>query len=140
MSAAGTATGAAFGWGLAIAAVAAGYISYGWPGVAMAISAVVFWLLLQFSRALRVLREASGNPVGQVPNAVMLHARLQLGMRLPAILKMTRSLGRAVGDAPKGGRESFVWTDAGGDEVRVELLKGQVTAWVLKRAVDQVGA
>jgi hypothetical protein len=120
--------------------VAAGYIGYGWPGVALAITAIMFWLLLQFSRAVRVLREASGNPVGQVPNAVMLHARLQVGMRLPAILKMTRSLGRAVGEAEDAGRESFVWTDVGGDEVRVELLKGQVTAWALKRAADQPGA
>jgi hypothetical protein len=134
------ANSAAFGWGLAVAAVAGGYFSYGWPGVAMAFSAIVFWLLLQFSRAVRVLREASGNPVGQVPNAVMLHAKLQVGMRLPAILKITRSLGRAVGDAADGGRESFVWTDEGGDAVRVELLNGQVTAWGLKRAAEQTGA
>jgi len=48
------------GWGLAVAALAVGYASYGWPGVVLALGVVVFWLLLQFSRALRALRLASG--------------------------------------------------------------------------------
>jgi hypothetical protein len=118
------------GWALAVAALAAGYTRYGWRGVALALTVIVFWLLLQFTRALRVLREASGRPVGQVGNAVMLHARLTRGMRLPAVLKLTRSLGRKVADEP----ETFVWADAGGDEVRVELRAGRVAAWTLTRA------
>ncbi len=118
------------GWVLAVAAVAAGWMRYGWRGVALALTVIVFWLLLQFTRALRVLREASGRPVGQVGNAVMLHARLARGMRLPAVLKLTRSLGRKVADEP----ETFVWADAGGDEVQVELRAGRVAAWTLRRA------
>ena len=62
------------GWVLAAVAVALGYAGYGWPGVLLALGVVVFWLLLQFSRALRVLRAASQRPVGTVPNAVMLQA------------------------------------------------------------------
>ena len=46
------------GWSLAAAAVVGGYFSYGWQGVVLAMSAVVFWLLLQFSRVLRALRTA----------------------------------------------------------------------------------
>ena len=47
------------GWGLAAAAVAVGYAGYGWPGVVLALGVVVFWLLLQFNRALRALRWTS---------------------------------------------------------------------------------
>ena len=50
------------GWGLAVLAVAAGYVSYGWTGVLMAVTAIVFWLLLQFSRAMRVMSQAGGSP------------------------------------------------------------------------------
>ncbi len=124
----------AVSWGLALAAFVVGYVGYGWAGVALAFTAVTFWLLLQFSRAVRVLRTAGGNPVGQVPNAVMLQAKLVKGMRLPQILKITQSLGRAVGAAPGGAVENYVWTDAGGDEVHVELRDGRVSHWELKRA------
>ena len=117
------------GWGLAAAAVAVGYAGYGWPGVVLALGVVVFWLLLQFNRALRALRLASGRPVGQVPNAVMLHARLRTGLRLTQVLALTRSLGRRVADDP----ETFAWRDDAGDEVQVELRKGRVSAWRLRR-------
>jgi hypothetical protein len=120
---------AALGWGLALAALAAGYVGYGWPGVVMAVSAIVFWLLLQFSRSLRVLGQAAGRPVGQVPSAVMLHARLQTGMRLPQVLALTRSLGKAVSKEP----EVWAWRDDGGDELHVQLQAGRVTRWELRR-------
>ncbi len=121
---------AGLGWALAVAAVAAGYLGYGWRGVALAASVIAFWLLLQFSRALRVLRQAASRPVGHVANAVMLQARLQHGMRLPHVLKITGSLGRQVSEDP----EIWAWADAGGDEVQVVLQAGRVTAWDLKRA------
>jgi hypothetical protein len=118
------------GWALVVAAVAVGYVSYGWRGLALAVTVTAFWLMLQFSRGLRALRDASGRPVGQVPNAVMLHSRLSKGMRLPDILKTTRSLGRKVADDP----ETYAWADAAGDEVQVELHQGRVSAWKLQRA------
>ncbi len=119
-----------FGWGLAVAAVAAGYMGYGWRGVALAISVIAFWMLLQFSRAMRALRLAASQPVGHVANAVMLHSKLQSGMRLPDVLKITRSLGRSISPEP----ETWAWTDEGGDEVLVVLQAGRVTRWELKRA------
>ena len=124
------------GWALALAAVIAGYLSYGWKGLALAITAVAFWLLLQFSRALRALRDAARAPVGTVANAVMLHARLRSGMRLPDVLRLTGSLGRKV-DQPPPARpddESWAWADAAGDEVEVLLQQGRVQAWELRRA------
>ena len=118
------------GWGLAVVAVAVGYASYGWRGVLLALSVVVFWLLLQFSRALRVMRQAAGRPIGQIDSAVMLNARLRPGLKLLDILPMTGSLGQKVADDP----ETFVWTDAGGDRVRVELRAGKLVAHALERA------
>jgi hypothetical protein len=120
---------AALGWALAVAAVAAGYVGYGWKGVVLALTVIVFWLLLQFSRALRVLRNAAAAPVGSVKSAVMFNARLQPGQRLPDVLKLTGSLGRKLSDAP----EAWAWADAGGDAVHVTLVDGRVSAWELKR-------
>jgi hypothetical protein len=120
------------GWALAALALAVGYLQWGWQGVVLAVTVIVFWLLLQFSRALRVLRNAGQAPVGQVPNAVMLHTKLQRGQRLPEVLKFTKSLGIKVADDP----ETFEWRDAGGDAVRVELRAGRLDRWTLLRAAD----
>lgn len=128
---------AALGWALAVAAVAVGYSVYGWAGVVLAFSVIVFWLLLQFSRALRVLRTAGSNPVGSVANAVMLNAKLQKGQRLPDVLKLTRSLGRRIGESETP--ETWAWADEAGDEVQVHLQGGSVTGWQLIRA-DQAQA
>ena len=121
---------ATIGWALAVAAVAVGYAGYGWRGVLLAITVVVFWLLLQFSRALRVMRLAAQAPVGQVPSAVMLHAKLQPGMPLMAVIKLTRSLGRKVRDGP----ETFAWRDESGAEVEIEFDGGRCKVWRLTRA------
>lgn len=124
-----------FGWLLAAVAVVAGYVGYGWRGVALALSIVVFWLLLQFSRALRVMRNAAGNPVGHTDNAVMLQARLQPGMRMLQVVTLTRSLGHKLGDDP----ETFAWQDAGGDAVHVVLRQGVIAEVRLVRADQAPG-
>ena len=121
--------GASLGWTLAALAVAAGYLAYGWPGVVLALSVTVFWLLLQFSRALRVMRLAAKAPVGHVPSAVMLHTKLREGMRLMEVIKLTRSLGRKVRDEP----ETFAWRDDSGAEVEIEFVNGQCRGWRLAR-------
>jgi hypothetical protein len=124
------------GWALAALAVAIGYLQWGWQGVVLAATMIVFWLRLQFSRALRVLRNAGQAPMGRVPNAVMLHARLQQGQRLPQILAITKSLGNKLADDP----ETFEWRDAGGDAVRVELRHGKLDRWSLQRAANPAQA
>lgn len=117
------------GWALAVVAVAVGYVGYGWRGVVLAITLIVFWLLLQLSRALRVMRLAAEAPVGQVPSAVMLHAKLHVGMPLMDVIKLSRSLGRKVRDEP----ETLAWRDASGAEVEVEFDHGRCRAWRLIR-------
>lgn len=124
--------GGALAWLLAAAAVVAGWFAYGWPGVVLAITVVVFWLLLQFSRALRVLRMAGANPVGVVPNAVMFNAWLKPGMRLTEVLVHTRSLGRKLGE--EGSHERWAWQDGSGDTVELTLVNGRLARWELKRA------
>ena len=121
---------ATIGWALAVAAVAVGYAGYGWRGVLLAVTVIVFWLLLQFSRALRVMRLAAQAPVGQVPSAVMLHAQLHPDMPLMAVIKLTRSLGRKLRDEP----ETFAWRDESGAEVEIEFAGGRCRVWRLTRA------
>ena len=118
------------GWLLAAVALAIGWLQWGWPGVVLAVTMIVFWLLLQFSRALRVLRRAGQAPIGHIDSAVMLHSKLHQGQRLPQILALTRSLGHK----RDGGPEVFEWRDAGGDGVRVELIGGKLARWELLRA------
>ena len=125
---------AAIGWGLALAALVVGLIGYGWPGLVLALTVIVFWMLLQFSRALRAMRVAAGRPVGEVDNAVMLHAKLRSGLRLVEVLKLTRSLGRPLVTGVDAVDETFVWEDVAGDRVEVDLHLGRVTAWRLQRA------
>ena len=110
--------------------MAVGYTAYGWPGVALAVSVIAFWLLLQFSRALRVMRAAAGRPIGHVDSAVMLLSKLHKGMALAQIMKITRSFGIKRGDVP----ETYAWQDAGGDEVVAELQDGRLAQWYLQRA------
>jgi uncharacterized protein (DUF58 family) len=131
---------AAAGWALAALAVAAGGWAYGWQGIVLALTLVVFWLLLQFSRALRAMRTAASRPVGFVDNAVMLNARLRPGMRLVDIIVLTRSLGRKLGEDTAPTLERYAWADAGGDTVVVDLHAGRCTGWRLERAAGTPAA
>ena len=118
------------GWGLAAIGTALAYYRYGWAGLALAVSMVVFWLLLQFSRALRAMTRAGKAPVGHVANAVMLHTKLRNGQRLMDIIVLTQSLGEKLADDP----ETYRWTDTAGDSVQVELRGGRCTRFTLQRA------
>ena len=120
---------AKLGWALAVLALAAGYLGYGWRGLVLALTVIAFWLLLQFSRALRVMRLAARAPVGHVPSAVMLHARLHAGMQMMNVVKLTRSLGRKLRDEP----DTFAWRDESGAEVEVEFADGRCRTWRLTR-------
>lgn len=123
------------GWALAAVAFAVGWIGWGWQGLVLAFTVVAFWLLLQFSRSLRVLRSAGANPVGHVDSAVMLNSRLERGITLLDVVKITRSLGRKLGESP----ERWGWTDPGGASVVVELDGGKVRSWTLERPDEPPG-
>jgi uncharacterized protein (DUF58 family) len=131
---------AVFGWALAAAALFIGWRGYGWQGLAFAFTLVVFWLLLQFNRGVRVMRDASESPVGWVQSAVMFNAKLHRGMSLMQIVKLARSLGRRVSERP----EVWQWSDDGGSTVAVTVVDGRCTEWALQRpdadaAADRAG-
>ncbi len=117
------------GWALAALFVALGWRQYGWQGALFALSAVVFWLLLQFNRTMRTMRAAAQRPVGQVDSAVMLHARLQPGMTLLQVIGLTNSLGRRLGET----EDDWAWSDEGGSSVRLHFTRGKLAHFELDR-------
>ena len=122
------------GWGLVVAAIAVGWVQYGWQGVVLAVTVVVFWLLLQFSRALRVMKQAAAAPMGQVPSAVMFNTKLRSGMTMMQVLPLTRSLGQRI-ESPAANHqtESWRWMDEGGSYVTLTFVSGKLDHWHLQR-------
>jgi len=119
------------GVGLALAALLGGGALLGWQGVVFAMTGIVFWLLLQMSRLMRIMKLAGSAPMGSLDNAVMLNAKLHAGMRLVDLLQLTRSLGI------KQGKDAYRWQDGAGDAVEVQLAKGRLVSWQLRRAQDR---
>lgn len=122
------------GTGLALAALVAGGLLLGWQGVIFAMTGIVFWLLLQMSRLMRLMKQAGAAPMGSVANAVMLGSKLHAGMKLVDLITLAGSLG--VKQAP----ETYRWQDAGGDAVEVVLRKGRLVEWRLVRADGVTGS
>ncbi|OWQ86216.1 hypothetical protein CDN99_20485 [Roseateles aquatilis] len=113
---------------LAIAAIVAGGAFFGWKGAILGLSCVVFYLLLQFTQLMKVMRTANDAPMGHVSSALMLQSRLHPGMKLIELIKLCRSLG------VKSGENTYRWTDAGGDAVDIVMERGVVASWQLVRA------
>lgn len=123
------------GWSLALLALAAGWLSHGWPGLALAATVITFWLLLQFNRTLRIMKNTGRAPVGHVPSVVMLNAKLKPGMPMLDVIAMTRSLGRPVVQSP----DTYSWADQGGLELVVSFDDGRCKSWQLVRPVQTAG-
>ena len=117
------------GWALAAAALAAGWRGYRWPGIALALSVIVFWLLMQFNRSLKVMRNAASAPVGHIDSAVMLNSKLSAGLPMIRVVTLTKSLGKHVAEDP----ETWAWTDASGSDVTIVFDKGRCRRWTLNR-------
>ena len=117
------------GWALAALALAAGWRGYGGPGIALALSVIAFWLLMQFNRSLKVMRNAASAPVGHIDSAVMLNAKLSAGLPMFRVVTLTRSLGRRVAEDP----ETWAWADASGSNVTIVFDKGRCQRWTLNR-------
>lgn len=116
-------------WIAAVAVVAFSYMKMGWPGVALSVGMLVFWVLLLYSRMLRTLRAAADRPKGQVSSAVMLHAKLQRGLSLLQVVAMAQSLGEEVSKEP----EVWRWTDASQSSVDCTFAGGKLSQWTLRR-------
>ncbi|WP_119964189.1 glycerate kinase [Simplicispira lacusdiani] len=112
--------------------VVASYRTYGWMGVAGAVGLLLMWLLLHFTRLMTVLKKAADSPMGHVGSAVMLNARLRVGVSLMHVIAMTRSLG-VLQSRENEQPEVYRWTDAGGSHVTCEFQHGRLLAWTLVR-------
>ncbi|TAG35508.1 MAG: glycerate kinase [Polaromonas sp.] len=108
------------------------YRSYGWQGVVVVVSVLVFGMLLHFSRMMQVLKRAANRPIGHVDSAVMLNAKLRPGATLLHVIAMTRALGAlqsAKGEQP----EVFRWTDGSESHVTCTFVGGKLSQHVLVR-------
>ena len=116
--------------GALVAALA--WRGWGWPGVAMAIGGIVMWMLLHFTRMMKVLQRASNRPVGWCDSAVMLNAKLRAGVNLLHVIALTRALGEQI--SPKEQQpEVYRWTDASASSVTCEFARGRLVKWDLLR-------
>lgn len=114
--------------------------NYGWPGVALLGGGLVMWLLLHFTRTMRVLQRAANRPVGYVGSAVMLNAKLKPGMSLLHVVAMTQSLGQLLSERDAQ-PEVFRWSDGGASHVTCEFAVGKLTSHALLRPdADEVQA
>ena len=109
-----------------------GYANYGWAGVALVGGGILMFLLLHFTRTLKVLKRAADRPVGHVASAVMLNAKLKPGMTLLHVTAMTRALGELRTD-PQAQPERYRWSDAGQSFVEAEFVAGKLRVWQLVR-------
>jgi len=117
---------------LGVVVVAVAWRGFGWAGVALAVSGIVMWLLLHFTRMMKVLQRASSRPVGYCDSAVMLNAKLRPGVNLMHVMAMTRALGEQV--SPKETQpEVYRWSDGSGSHVTCEFLRGKLVKWELFR-------
>ena len=112
--------------------MAAGWRGYGWQGLALAFSVIVFWLLIMFNRSVKVMRMAAESPVGVVGSAVMLNAKLTVGLPMLQVVAFTKSIGRRVTDEP----DTSEWRDASGSDVTIVFEKGRCKRWILNRPAD----
>jgi hypothetical protein len=106
--------------------------NYGWQGMALVIGGIVMWMLLHFTRMMKVLQRASQLPVGYCDSAVMLNAKLRPGVNLLHVLALTRAVGEQV--SPKEQQpEIYRWTDSTASSVTCEFARGRLVKWELLR-------
>ena len=117
------------GWLLVAAIGAASWAAWGWRGVAIAASAIVFWMLMQFNRTVRVMQDAAQRPVGHVPSAVMFHAGLRPGLTMLQVVKSTGTLGKRA----EGPADDWVWSDDGGVAAHLRFERGALASWRIER-------
>ena len=111
------------------------YDSMQWMGVGLALSAMVTWLLLHYTRLIHIFNKASKRPIGYVDSAVMMHVKIKKGMPLLKVIALTKSLGKKEGELsnPPVDPEVYTWTDASESTVRCVFMGGRLSTWDLHR-------
>lgn len=121
-----------FVWLAGAVIVALAYDKMGWPGVALAVGMLIFWMLLLYTRMMQTLKVAATRPKGLVSSAVMFNARLKTGLSLLQVIAMTKSLGEEASKEP----EVWRWTDASHSVVECTFAAGKLQSWQLTRPVQ----
>ncbi|MBC5763969.1 glycerate kinase [Ramlibacter albus] len=117
---------------LGVVLVYAAWRGYGWPGVALVVGGIIMWMLLHFTRMMKVLQRAGSRPVGYCDSAVMLNAKLKPGVNLLHVLALTRAIGEQLSE--KGiDPEIYKWTDGTQSSVTCEFKRGKLVKWTLYR-------
>lgn len=115
-----------------IVLLALAWRSMGWQGVFAVAGGLMMWLLLHYTRIVKVMSRAAERPVGFVASAVMLNAKLKPGVNLLHVITLTRALGErrsAEGEEP----EIYRWTDGSDSHVTAEFVRGRLVRWALER-------
>ena len=115
-----------------VALLGAAYHNYKWMGVLAVAGGLVMWVMLHFTRLMTIMRRAAERPIGYVPSAVMLNAKLKPNLPLVHVVAMTRALG--LRQSPEGAQpEVFVWRDNSESTVTCEFAHGRLRQWSLQR-------
>jgi hypothetical protein len=109
----------------------AAWRSYGWPGLILALLMLSFWLLLHFTKLMRLLRTVAARPMGRVRDAQALAARLKSGMAMVDVMRLTLSLG-LLRTVPDTDPEVRSWTDETGRAVVCSFEQGRLVSFRLE--------
>lgn len=112
---------------LALALCFAAWRSYGWQGLMLAALMISFWVLLHFTKLMRLLRAAAARPMGDVADVRRLQSRLSLGMPMHNVVRHAGCLGVRLPDGPDGS-EHFAWEDPEGRALHLQFMGGRLTA------------
>ena len=118
-----------------IGGAALAYRSYGWSGIAVVVTFLVFGILLHFTRLMTILKRAANRPIGYVDSAVMLNAKLKPGATLMHVVAMTRALG-LLKSAKDAQPEVFEWKDGTDSVVTCTFVNGKLAHHVLARPIQ----
>jgi len=105
---------------------------HSWSGVALVVGGIIMWMLLHFTRMMKVLQRAADRPVGYCDSAVMLNAKLKPGVNLLHVMAMTRAIGELLSEEGAD-PELFRWTDSTASHVTCEFKGGKLVQWSLYR-------
>lgn len=121
---------------LAAAIAYAAWRSYGGQGLILAALMIAFWVLLHFTKLMRLLRTAATRPIGHVQDARLLHRQLKPGQPLVAVVRHTLSLGQRL-SAPGQEPERLQWSDEHGHAVTCSFHHGRLHSFELRLANPQ---
>jgi hypothetical protein len=118
---------------MAVALSYAAWRSYGVPGLLLAVLMLSFWLLLHFTKLMRLLRTVAARPMGRTRDAEALRARLKPSMAMVDVIRLTLSIGQ-LRTPPDTEPEERHWLDDTGQAVVCRFEHGRLVSFRLEPA------